>query len=91
MVTPNIALRLVAATVLLGSVAVAGSAMAAPTGEATLAANTANTSVPPSVAVTAPVAVNEPGTCTRKVKVIYAGYGEAARAGCIGSSTSAAK
>lgn len=91
MITPNIALRLVAATVVLGGVALAGSAMAKPaSAETTLAAAGASTSVPPSVAVSAPVAVNEPGSCARKVKVVYAGYGEADRAGCIGASTAAA-
>ena len=89
MVTPHIAVRLVAATVLLGSVALAGGAMAA--GETTLAsAAPAATSVPAVVAVSAPVAVTEPVTgCGRKVKIVYAGYGEADRAGC-GSSAKAA-
>jgi hypothetical protein len=93
MVTPYIAVRLVAATVLLGSVAVAGTAMAKPgAGETTLASATpAATSIPAAVAVTTPVAVTEPATgCARKVKVVYAGYGEADRAGCSVSAKAAA-
>jgi hypothetical protein len=93
MVTPFIAVRLVAATVLLGGVALAGSAIAKPgAGEATLAsAAPVSSSVPAAVAVTAPVVMAEPASpCGRKVKVVYAGYGEAERAGCSLSAKSAA-
>jgi hypothetical protein len=85
MVTPFVAIRLFTATVLLGSVVLAGSAMAKPAGgEVALASAAAPAaSVPASVAVTASVPASEPASaCTRKVKVVYAGYGEAARAGC---------
>ena len=90
MVTPHIAARLVAATVLLGSIAIAGSAMAKPVaGETTLAS--AETSVPAGVAVAPPAALAEPVSgCGRKVKVVYAGYGEADRAGCSVSAKAAA-
>ena len=93
MVTPFIAVRLVAATVLLGSVALAGSAMAKPvTGETTLAsAAPVATSLSAVVATSAPVASADQATgCSRKVKVVYAGYGEADRAGCSVSAKSAA-
>ena len=93
MVTPYIAVRLVAATVLLSGVALAGSAMAKPaSGEATLAsAAPVSSSVPTTVAVTAPVAVvDSTSGCARKVKVVYAGYGEADRAGCAVSAKAAA-
>ena len=93
MVTPHIAVRLVAATVLLGSIAMTGSAMAKPNaGETTLAsAAPVDTSVPTSVAVATPVSLAEPAPgCSRKVKVVYAGYGEADRAGCSVSAKAAA-
>jgi hypothetical protein len=85
MVTPNIAARLFAATVLLGSVALAGSAMAKPVaGETTLAsAAPVEASVPSAVTGAASASLGETSTgCSRKVKVVYAGYGEADRAGC---------
>jgi hypothetical protein len=93
MVTPHIALRLLAATVLLSGVALAGSAMAKPTAGETAIASAATTSVPTEVAATAPVSVDaSAGGCARKVKVVYAGYGEAARASCgVASATAAAK
>jgi hypothetical protein len=81
MVTPFVAIRLVTATVLLGSVMLAGSAIAKPAGgEVALASAAAPTT---SIAATASAPTSEPASaCARKVKVVYAGYGEAARAGC---------
>lgn len=73
MVLPHVALRLLAATALLAGVAIAGGAVAAtadapaPNADVTAAAPVADTAVP---------------SCARKVKVVYAGYGEAERAGC---------
>ena len=92
MITRNIAFRLLTTTVLLGSVVVAGSAMAKPAdGETTIAsAASAAGPVPATVAVTAPVAMSETSGCARKVKVVYAGYGEAARAACVTTSNAAA-
>ena len=87
MITRFIAVRLVATTVLLGSVALAGSAMAKPAAnETTLASTSDVATIPAAVA-----ADDNPAACTRKVKVVYAGYGEADRAGCAGSAKSAAK
>jgi hypothetical protein len=79
MVTPFVAIRLVTATVLLGSVALAGSAMAKPAGGEVALASAA---APASVASTAAPTSEPASACARKVKVVYAGYGEAARAGC---------
>jgi hypothetical protein len=72
--------RLVTATVLLGSVALAGSAMAKPAGGEVALASAA---LPRPPSLPRLRAASEPASaCTRKVKVVYAGYGEAARAGC---------
>ena len=90
MVTRFIAIRLFATTVLLGGVALAGSAMAKPgANETTLASvsDAATVASAPSVAAVHDAAAG----CTRKVKVVYAGYGEADRVGCAPLAKSAAK
>ena len=92
MITTSIAIRLVAATVVLGSVALAGGAMAKPAANETAMAAAASTAVPASVAARASVAVDDTAAgCSRKVKVVYAGYGEADRMGCAAGAKSASK
>ncbi|MGA0598890.1 hypothetical protein [Enterovirga sp. CN4-39] len=90
MITPFVAVRLVAATVVLGGVALAGSAIAKPlAAETTLAANVA---APVSGPVAAAATMAEPdAACARKVKVVYSGYGEADRIACAVPAKSAAK
>lgn len=96
MVLPHVALRLMAAACLIGGVALAGSAMAKPlSSEAKVASAAPAMTAPvapaivapsmPATVAAAPVADAQDG-CTRKVKVVYAGYGEASRAGCVVSS-----
>lgn len=80
MIQPNMALRLVAATLLVGAIAWGGGAVAA-SGDMPMPGS--ETKV---VAAEASLQKEVP-TCARKVKVVYAGYGEADRAAC----TSAAK
>ncbi|MDB5589807.1 hypothetical protein [Enterovirga sp.] len=91
MVTPFIAIRLAAATLLLGSVALAGDAMAKPAAnETTLASMPA--AMPTAVVAAAPMTVEDSASgCARKVKVVYAGYGEADRMGCAREARSAAR
>ena len=88
MVLPHVALRLLAASVVITGVALAGSAMAKPLEVASASEAAKVTSATPVAAVAAPAPVaSEPvAACARKVKVIYAGYGEADRASCIVSS-----
>ena len=99
MISSQMTLRLLAASLLLSGVAFAGAAMAKPTGEAApqkVAVAITTVSASDSVASTSALApaqavVSEASpACARKVKVIYAGYGEAARASCIVSSSAAA-
>lgn len=75
MVQPIVALRLLAATCVITGVAFAGGAMAA-AGAPEL--------TEPATSISAPAdAVEKPNpACLRKVKVVYAGYGEADRLGC---------
>ena len=80
MIQPTMALRLVAASLLVTMVALGGGAIAAP-GDMPLPGSDAKV-----VAAEAAIQAEVP-TCTRKVKVVYAGYGEADRATC----TTAAK
>jgi hypothetical protein len=75
MVPPNVAIRLLAAACVLTGVAFAGGAMAASNGP-DLTAPTVSVSVQTDAA-------DKPNpACARKVKVVYAGYGEADRIGC---------
>lgn len=90
MVLPQVALRLLAASVVISGVALAGGVMAKPLEVASAGDVAKVTSAAPqaALAVTAPVAASAPvAACARKVKVIYAGYGEADRASCMASST----
>lgn len=88
MVLPHVALRLLAASVVITGVALAGSAIAKPLEVASAEVGKVASAVPvAAVAPSGPVAATEPvAACARKVKVIYAGYGEADRASCIVSS-----
>ncbi|MDB5512232.1 MAG: hypothetical protein JWR08_1715 [Enterovirga sp.] len=96
MVLPQVALRLMAASVLIGGVALAGSAIAKPlsseakvaSAEPAMTASAAPSIVSASIPETGPAtrAADGQDGCTRKVKVVYAGYGEASRAGCVVSS-----
>lgn len=95
MVSAHIALRLVAASILISGVAFAGSAMAKPVAEpatqkvaSVVTADSGTIAAAPSAAA-APAPLATDGACSRKVKVVYAGYGEAARASCIVSSSAA--
>lgn len=98
MVSSKMTFRLLAATILLSGVAFAGAAMATPLAETAPASQKMASvvaapaaAVPSSVVAPVPAAVSEaPAACARKVKVVYAGYGEAARASCIVSSSAAA-
>jgi hypothetical protein len=89
MVLPHVALRLLASSVVITGVALAGSAMAKPleVASASDVAKVASTAPAAALAAAAPVAASAPvAACARKVKVIYAGYGEADRASCLVSS-----
>ncbi len=99
MVQPAVALRLVAAACLLAGVAFAGGAMAKPADARSTA--TAGKVAAFAEAAAKPAAVESPSVasvvlkeavpaCARKVKVIYAGYGEADRATCAASAKVAA-
>lgn len=70
-------IRLAAAAAILTVAVGAGTAMAAPAD----GMQVADTTVSEKVAETAAPAAG----CARKVKVVYAGYGEASRAGCVAS------
>ena len=79
MVLPNVALRLLAAGCVITGVAFAGGAMAAP--------GATELTEPATTVAVAADAVEKPNpACTRKVKVVYAGYGEADRLGCTNSA-----
>ena len=91
MVQPSVALRLVATACLLAGVAFAGSAMAKPgdtrsTSPAAKVVASAEAAVKPTIVEAPSVASaalkDDVPACARKVKVIYAGYGEADRAAC---------
>jgi hypothetical protein len=81
MVSSSVIVRLVAATFLLTGVAFAGSAIAKPADSAADASGDTTASAAASSAGS-----EASGPCARKVKVVYAGYGEAARAGCAAPS-----
>ena len=92
MLMPHVALRMLAACLILAGVLLAGGAMAKPSAPAAtpgvvLAASAVPT--PAAVAASAPSAslAAEAPACSRKVKVVYAGYGEAARADCAVATT----
>ena len=96
MVTSRMTLRLLAASLLVSGVAFTGAALAKPLAETAsaapqkvaVAAVTPASVVPASVMAPVPAVVSDASpACARKVKVIYAGYGEAARASCIVSSS----
>lgn len=74
MVRIGMTVRLLAVSALLTGVAFAGNAVAAPSEAASKLADAAATSAATAAAEVSP--------CARKVKVVYAGYGEAERAGC---------
>ena len=91
MMKPEVALRLLAAACLLAGIAVAGGAMAKsgdmPGGAngAKVAAVAQPAAAPVEAAVTpktVPAVREAMPPCARKVKVVYAGYGEADRAAC---------
>lgn len=103
MLSSQVTVRLLATTILLTGIALAGAAVAAPLPEkaavaqgkmATVTSPTAAavSAVPASVVAPVPAAVSEAPACARKVKMIYAGYGEAARAtaSCAVSKSAAA-
>jgi hypothetical protein len=92
MVLPHVALRMIAACSILLGLVFAGGAMAKSAPDAKAPAATApiavaNATVPATSAPAVQAVAADP--CARKVKVIYAGYGEASRASCV--TTSSAK
>lgn len=101
MISTRMTLRLLATTLILSGVAFAGAAMAKPLTDtipagsqkvaSSVTAAGVGTAVPASVVAPVPAAVSDTApACARKVKMIYAGYGEAARASCVVSTSASA-
>ena len=101
MLSSRVTVRLLGTAILFTGLALAGAAVAAPLPEKVPAAQgkvaevsslaaAATTAVPQGVVAAVPTVVGAAPACARKVKMIYAGYGEAARASCAESKSAAA-